>query len=461
MEKTTGDRRLPRGFAMRMQALLGEEYESFRQAMEEAPPVRGVRLNPIKAGRAEAVLAPHLLAKIPYTEDGYYCDGSLSGNHPLHLAGALYFQDPGAMSAVPAVSVKKGARVLDMCAAPGGKSAQLAAAIGETGGLLVSNEPVASRCRILAGQMERLGVKNACVTNVYPDKVASWYDRYFDLVLTDAPCSGEGMLRKSEEARQEWSEANVLACAERQRGILDAAARTVKGGGMLLYSTCTFSVEENEGAVADFLDRHPDFSLVAVNDAVRAATADGVTAGFSPALALTRRFYPHRMAGEGQFMALLHRADEAGEGGILYTPGCEKLTNEEKKAVAAFLEDTLEGALAHPVFKRGERLEIIPNGVLPPPHATFAAGVCLGSVTKGRLVPHHAFFAAYGGECRRRLDLSLDDPRLGAYLHGDTVSAEGLDDGFAALLVEGVPLGGGKVVSGVLKNYYPKGLRLP
>ncbi len=451
---------LPKAFLDRMERMLGEEYEAFRRAFQEDAPVRGVRINPLKVTDGTRMANSLGLSPIPYTTDGYYVDDTLSGTHPLHQAGALYFQDPGAMSTVAAAKPKPDWFVLDLSAAPGGKSAQLAAAIGE-GGFLLSNEPIASRCRILTGQMERLGVRNAVVTNVMPAVLASWYPHYFDFVLADVPCSGEGMFRKSAEAREEWSEARVTMCALRQKEIMEAACGCVREGGYLLYSTCTFSIEENEGMIADFLARHGEFSLCPVGDEVRAVTADGVTDGFSPTLSLARRFYPHVTAGEGQFMALLKKEGDGQRHTPRFSPVGDKLSKEEEKAVSSFLDDVLFEALPYPVKKRGERLEIVPPQLAVPPFGCFSAGVTLGTVQKGRVVPHHAFFSAYGQKFRRQLALTTEDVRTYAYLRGETVAAEELTDGWAAVTVDGCPLGGGKVVSGVLKNHYPKGLRLP
>ncbi len=441
---------------------MGEASAALFRALQEDRPVRALQLNRAKVTeRAKSVLdAVGELTPVPYDCDGFFCNDVLSGNHPLHQAGAVYFQDPGAMSAVAGVMELplKGKRVLDLCAAPGGKSLRLAAMTGETG-FLLSNEVIPSRCRVLCGNVERLGVRHAAVTNGEPSLIGGWYDRYFDLTVVDAPCSGEGMFRKSEEAVKEWSRDNVRMCADRQWDILSAVYNTVRGGGYLLYSTCTFSVEENEGIVARFLEAHPDFSLVDVSAAVQEATAPGVTAGFGEDMAKARRFYPHVAPGEGQFMALFRRAEQIGTGDVCFEDDRKRPSRQDMAVAEAFFEETLQAPLPHPVVCRGDRLVILPEQVSVPPFRCFAAGVELGQVTKGRLVPHHAFFAAYGQLCSRKLDLTSGERRAVAYLRGETVAAEDLPDGWAAVTVDGVPLGGGKVVSGVLKNHYPKGLR--
>ncbi len=453
---------LPSAFCTRMERLLGEEYPRFRRAFEEDMPVRALQFNRGKAGEAAKKTLDTVgnLSAVPYEADGFFCTEGLTGNHPLHQAGAVYFQDPGAMSAVACLPpTLRGGRVLDLCAAPGGKSAGLAALTGEQG-FLLSNEIIPSRCRMLCGNLERLGVRHAAVTNAEPAQIGAWFDRWFDVTVVDAPCSGEGMFRKSEEAVHEWSEARVRMCADRQWDILSSVYDTVRGGGLLLYSTCTFSTEENEEIVARFLQEHPDFSLADVSLAVQASTASGVTEGFCADMGKTRRFYPHVAPGEGQFMALFRRDEAVGTGTVRFACDQKKPSRQDMAVIEGFCRDALEAPLPHPVVLHGDQLVILPEQVLPPPFRCFAAGVALGEVTKGRLVPHHALFAAYGQLFARKLALTSEDSRTAAYLRGETVAAPDLSDGWAAVTVDGVPLGGGKVVAGVLKNHYPKGLRL-
>ncbi len=450
----------PEKFALRMQTMLGEDYESFRAAMEEENPVKGLRLS--EKGRENRAFLEkyYALKRLPYGLDCYELSGEFDGKHPYHRAGAFYMQDPGAMSAVAAAPVSEGMRVLDLCAAPGGKTTQLAALVGNTG-TVYSNEITPSRARILCSNIERLGLRRTVVTNASPEKVASFYDRFFDLVLIDAPCSGEGMLRKSEEARIEWSEENVAMCAARQDSILDEGAKTVRGGGYLLYSTCTFSEEENEGAVLRFLSRHADFHLCDLSPEVAAVTARGRVLDGCEELTKCARFYPHLAHGEGQFAALLRRDEAAGVGGVQTETAALRLQKAEEAAVKDFIRQTV-GELGDISFlKLGALVFIVPSDIALGGSHLMWAGVPVGEFVKGRIVPHHAFFSAYGEIFERKLELTLSDPRLGAYLHGDTVPAPDLSDGFCAVTVDGMALGGGKVVAGVLKNHYPKGLRSP
>lgn len=451
---------IPSKFLQRMATLLPEaEYEAFVTALEE-PPVRGLRVNTLKTD-AEAVLPllPFGAAPLPFAENGFYATEDKVGALPCHHAGMIYMQDPGAMSAVAAAAPKSGMTVLDLCAAPGGKSTQLAAAISPDG-VLVCNEYVPSRAKILQGNVERMGCRSAIVTNLSCDQLADFYGPVFDLVVCDAPCSGEGMLRKYEVAGEEWSEENVALCATRQREILDSATRLVAPGGRLLYSTCTFAPEENEQNVAWLLNTYPEFSLIPVADAIANATADGVATESHPELALCRRFYPHVSPGEGQFVALLQKSAEA-EKAPCRADNAKPLSKKEAETVWDFLRDTLETLPDCRLVQLREDIYLAPDIPIPP-RGVYAAGVCVGTLQKGRVVPHHQLFSAYGSHFRRKVNLKADDGRVLQYLRGEEIALtaeEGASGGYAALLFEGAPLGGGKIVGERLKNHYPKGLR--
>jgi 16S rRNA C967 or C1407 C5-methylase (RsmB/RsmF family) len=300
-----------------MRRLLGDAYPAFCEAMERESD-HALRLNRGKTDPTALLsLLPFAPAPLPVFDGGYLVPpGERPGSDPLHHAGAYYMQDPSAMATVSALPFDiSGWRVLDLCAAPGGKSTYLADLVGEEG-VLVSNEIVPSRARILLGNLERMGIGNAAVLSLDPRAVAELFDRTFDLAVVDAPCSGEGMFRKYPEAADEWSPAGVTAAAERGALILAEAAKTVREGGYLLFSTCTFAEEENEANVAAFLGTHRDFELVPISPEVAAVTRDGICgAGDPDGIALTRRFYPHIFAGEGQYIALLHRTG-GGVGGL-------------------------------------------------------------------------------------------------------------------------------------------------
>ncbi len=450
---------IPEAFLARMREMPGLDFEAFLAALE-SPAVRALRVNTLKTDvDTVRALLPFDVEALPFTENGFYAPLDKVGALPAHHAGMFYMQDPGAMCSVLATTPKSGITVLDMCAAPGGKSTQLAAAIAPHG-ILVSNEYVPARCKILQGNIERLGCRAAVVINLSTDRLADFYGSYFDLVVADVPCSGEGMFRKYEVAGEEWSEENVRLCAERGREILQNAARCVKPGGQLLYSTCTFAPEENECQIDRFLSEHPEFSLLPVAPEIANITANGVSfAGLSHDMRACRRFYPHVSPGEGQFVALLQKSADAPA-----TPSradsAVPLSQKDVQTVRDFLTQTLETLPDMRLVQLREDVYLAPDVPIPP-HGVFAAGVCVGTLQKGRLVPHHQFFSAYGKNFRRKLSLTADDPRVAAYLRGEEIPAPALagQNGFAALLYEGAPLGGGKAVDGRLKNHYPKGLR--
>lgn len=447
---------LSQDFLTKMKAELSDdELALYLSAMEKAP-TRALHANAAKEGGAITDIFRDLLTPIPYAEDGFYIETDEKlGNHPLHHAGAFYMQEPSAMMPIAAAPITPGMRVLDLCASPGGKSTQIANRIGSTG-LLVSNEIHPTRCATLAGNIERMGIRNAIVTNTDANTIGNALPSFFDAVVVDAPCSGEGMFRKMPEAALEWTPELPKLCAKRSRGILDEIAPALRPSGLLVYSTCTFSREENEDTVEYFLETHPDFTLESLPNAVLTHTA-----GESDAM---RRFYPHVARGEGQFCALLRRACDAPapEQRSGKNRGKEKapprLSEGDLKFVRSFLDEVLlPGQRPTPIPFKGS-VVLAPAVLALPEHAIYSAGVTLGSIVKGRIAPHHAFFSAYGAEFRRRLELSLDDPRLAAYLHGDTVACE-LENGWGAVTVCGYPLGGIKISSGTAKNHYPKGLR--
>ncbi|MBR5143969.1 MAG: RNA methyltransferase [Clostridia bacterium] len=446
---------LPERFTQRMKALLGEEYTEFENALDEQN-VRAIRVNTTKIQVSDFLKKTSLrLSPISYADDGFIpddCDGI--GKTAEHHAGMFYVQDPGAMATVKALNIEKGWRVLDACSAPGGKASQLASAIGNEG-LILANEYVPKRAKIIVSNFERLGIKNAVVTSLDTAKIREMFDSYFDLVLCDAPCSGEGMFRKYDEAITEWSEENVKLCADRQREILNNLAPTVKAGGYLLYSTCTYSREENEDTVSAFLSEHPDFSLCQVNEKIKAATADGIDG-----MNATRRFYPHITKGEGQFIALMKKDENSGNmPTILYKENVKAPTKDEIAAVKKFISENISGEIEGRIIKWGEFLALIPHDLPIPPYSVFMPGVMLGEVKKGNFFPHHQFFSAYGNLFKRCEMLSRDDSRVEKYLRGEEIDSKTNENGWCAVIYEGVALGGGKISNGRVKNHYPKGLR--
>ena len=452
---------LPEKFKEKMRPLLGDEYELFEKALTEDDSVRSFRINTVKVKNPETVKEALADGKIPYEENGYYLKNGITvGRNAFHHAGAIYMQDPGAMAALSAVDIKMGARVIDLCAAPGGKSTKLAEAVGEDG-FLVSNEYVPKRAKLLVGNLERLGIKNAIVTSLDTKTLAELFDGVFDLAVVDAPCSGEGMFRKSEEALAEWSEENVRLCQERQREILNNAAGLVAPCGTLLYSTCTFSVEENEDNVLWFLNEHEDFSLLPVNERLLPYTAPAVMKEGAPdeLSVCARRFYPHIAKGEGQFVALFKKSGTAGEGEFLYKDRSIEPSKTELNAAYDFLRDTLVKIPDARITKQGENLVLISHGCPVPPKSVFLSGVLLGEMRGKLIFPSHHFFSAYGELFKNKIDLDPCDEKLEKYLRGEEIPAPKDMKGWCAVCVSGITLGGAKASCGTAKNHYPKGLR--
>ena len=447
---------LPQEFESRMKKLLGEQYGDYLKALEQ-PAVKGFRVNTDKISLEDfKKINPFGNEKIPYVENGFYLDATKAGNHPYHHAGMIYIQEPGAMAPVECVDIDPSWCVLDMCAAPGGKSTQAKLKLGEKG-ILVSNEIISSRCKILTGNIERLGFQNTVTTCMDPKKIAKTFPETFDFIIVDAPCSGEGMFRKEEIAITEWSEANVTMCAERQQGILNEAVKALKVGGTILYATCTFSLEENEMVVDSFLKNHPDFTLLPVKVAVKNATADGIHFDGCECENITdcRRFYPHLSKGEGQFMAVLRHNGEA--------VATAKPKPQQKEKIEKLVFDFLDNCLSdynkeNVMMYNGNAVYFTPDFAVPK-GAAFSCGVTIGEIRKNYIQPHHQFFMALGKYFRRKIELSADSEALKKYLHGEEIDVT-CENGWAVITVDGCSVGGVKVVSGKAKNHYPKGLRM-
>lgn len=434
-------------FVERMKGLLGEDgFEKYSLELTREGK-RALRINPLK--KPEEI--PFELTPVPYCDYGYYFDFDRIGQHPLHHAGAIYVQEPAAMVPIASVEIKEDFKILDTCASPGGKSTQAAAYLGENG-FIISNEISPQRAKVLSGNLERLGLKNAVVTSADVKTLTEGFRDFFDLVIVDAPCSGEGMFRKEPDALRDWSVENVLTCAKRQKDIIEGAAAAVAGGGYLLYSTCTFSKEENEDVVNDFLLNHPEFSLVSPKASILPYTVGGVGND------KMRRFYPHIAFGEGQFTALMQK--EEGERGE-YTGKTllEELNREERAITEKFLDEALEEYNKDFLFKFKDNIVYIDPEIPVPEKITYSAGVTVGEIKKGYIQPHHSLFSSMGTKFKRKIALNYEDKRLNAYLFGESIFAD-CENGYVAILVSGVALGGGKAVNGQIKNHYPKGLRI-
>ncbi|MGN1031300.1 MAG: hypothetical protein ACI4PQ_06825 [Butyricicoccaceae bacterium] len=441
---------LPEAFCDRMRALLGEAYDIFLNSYQ-AEAVRALRVNTTKISVSDfADAADFSIAPIPYTSDGFYFTAEKIGSHPLHHAGAFYVQDPSAMIPALCAPIPQDAYVLDLCAAPGGKSSQLADAL-QTSGVLVSNEIMPARSKVLFQNLERQGFRNTIITSRRPDQLAEWFESVFDVVLVDAPCSGEGMFRKYPFAQDEWSEENVRLCAARQRDILPSALRCLKPNGTLIYSTCTFSPEENEEIVHWLIEEY-GMALCTVPQQITDHTAAGID------LPQARRFYPHIAPGEGQFAVILRKPDDEFSPTFHYNDSSRPLSRAEYDAVRQTMGDAITFDEL-PLRMYQNRVIIPPHPDFPLPPKTVNCGVTVGELRKNRLIPHHQFFMAYGSAFRNQLELALDDPRLEQYLHGLEIADDTVANGWGVITVCGCPLGGFKASGGRLKNHYPKGLR--
>ncbi|MBP6786580.1 MAG: RsmF rRNA methyltransferase first C-terminal domain-containing protein [Candidatus Promineofilum sp.] len=472
----------PAEFLARMCELLGpQEFPAFRDAFEQRP-YAGLRVNTLKISIPDFIsIAPFSLAPIGDWEPAGFIvtDDSRPGRHPYHDAGLYYLQEPSAMAAAAILSAAPGERVLDLAAAPGGKATQLAALMGgpapaapvsalrralDEEGLLVANDVHAGRARLLADNLARWGALNVLVTQDEPQRVASAFGPVFDRVLIDAPCSGEGMIRRRESL--EWSEAIVAACARRQRGILAVAPELVRPGGQLLYATCTFAPEENEQVVAGFLAERPDFQL---NDPPRAAAFERGRPEWAAAppdiagqLARAVRLWPHRFPGEGHFLALLRR--ETREVAPAEDPGRAPLrppSAEEMKLWRAFADASLAVDIPDErLHAHNGRLYLRPKTDLPTGRIRLVrCGLLLGEVRPGRFHPAHDLaLALAAADAAQSFDRPPDHPQLVGYLSGAGLSENG-PDGWVLVTVGGFGLGWGKRVGGRIKNHYPPYLR--
>lgn len=427
---------LPEAFEQRMRERLGSAFPAFLRSYE-APPAKGLRVNTLKISPREfSRRAPFPLEPVPWEESGFYHTAEKAGGDVYHFAGLYYLQEPSAMCAAPLVAAKAGERVLDLCAAPGGKTAQLAAAMGGEG-VLVSNDVDFPRAKILSQNVERLGVRNCAVTNAPPDRLAERFPAFFDKILADAPCSGEGMFKKEPNAIPEWSEEGVARCARRQREILESAARLLAEGGTLVYSTCTFAEEEDEWQIEEFLKRHSEFSLEA-----------------------QRKLYPHEVRGEGHFAAVLRKHfSPSGEVAARGRPFPVRRDGAAERAFSEFAADFFEAPVEGTVTTLSDgRMYLLPSGA--PDFGNLRLlrlGVELGEWDGKRFTPAHALAMALGGGARRKISLTREEAER--YLRGEQLEAD-CANGWAAVCAEEFPLGLGKCVGGQVKNHLPKALRM-
>ena len=429
---------LPELFLERMKNQLGEEYEDFLSSLER-PRAVALRVNPLKTQEIPAL--PFLMDPVPWEPMGYYYDPQARpGLHIYHEAGVYYLQEASAMAPVALLDPQPGERILDLCAAPGGKTTQIAGRMRGKG-FLVCNEINPKRARILSQNMERMGVSNALTLNEHPANLSKHFPQYFDRVLVDAPCSGEGMFRKEEAAVTDWSPETVEMCAARQKEILHSAAQMVRPGGRLVYSTCTFAPSEDEGAVAEFLKSHPEFTPEAVE-----------APWFQPGENGSFRMWPHKLLGEGHFAAVLRKAEGEEPDEVEAIPG-EKLP-QQWLSFGKELNITLpEGKALH----FGQTLYWVPSR-LPSLRGlkVMRPGLELGTAKKDRFEPAHAL-ALWLGSCFNEISFPADSKEMKDYIHGDVIPGE--RKGWCLVKADGYSIGWGKGDGSRIKNHYPKAFR--
>lgn len=421
---------LPEKFVSRMRDQLGGEAEQFLASYAQ-PPYKGVRVNTLKISPQDFLnLGLFETQPVPWESNGFYVDDEKPGKNVFHAAGLYYVQEPSAMCAAPLLGVKPGERVLDLCSAPGGKGTQMAQAMrGE--GIIFLNEINFSRAKILSRNVERLGITNAVVTCAEPQKLARFFENYFDKILVDAPCSGEGMFRKQPEAVEEWSEQNVHSCAERQSKIMESAAKMLAADGSMVYSTCTFSEEEDEERVRAFLSSHCDFSLVE-----------------------ERRIFPHRQKGEGHYAALMKKSGGERCDIKLLRPTADKKT---LAPALDFLKKTVKTNFKN-IHSVGGTLYSLPDEMPDIPVQTLRAGICLGTVTGSRFEPDHALAMCLTPDSAQCVE--VDEVTALKYLAGETFACAEELSGWKVVTHKGFPLGWCKCVNGTAKNHLPKGIRI-
>lgn len=462
----TDVRQLPEAFLLKMQELLGEEFGQYLESFkEEWKP--GLRVNTLKLSPKElAELVPWNLEPVPWADNGFYYDGTLDGEvlrpskHPAYYAGLYYLQEPSAMTPAAMLPVVPGDRVLDLCAAPGGKSTELASKL-KGRGMLVSNDISYSRARALLKNLELAGAANICVTSEAPEKLAGVWPEFFDKILVDAPCSGEGMFRRDEDMVKDWNEKGPEYYVPIQRQILSQAAAMLRPGGYMLYSTCTFSVEEDEENVAYVLEEFPQMQLCCLDlDKV-----PGACGGFG--LSGCMRLFPHRLKGEGHFLALM-RKKGGDDGGKEILPPMDPGTAgkrvravEKEKELDAFLRQSGAEWDYERIVIHQDNAYYLPEGLAwNLPLRFLRTGLFLGELKKGRFEPSQALaMSMKAGQFPNTVSFPGGDSRVLRYLKGETISLEGDEGpvkGWCLAAMEGFPLGWAKGTGMSLKNkYYP------
>lgn len=456
--------KLSTGYQQQMQNLLGKEYPSFLCSYQESAS-KSLRINPLKIS-PESFLAKQLfdLQPIPWCPEGFYYNPKQDrpGKHVYHAAGLYYIQDASAMAPVEALDPQPGEKILDLCAAPGGKTTQIAAKMNNQG-LLLANEVDQKRGNALVENLERLGVTNSIVLQALPEQLQTRFPHFFDRILIDAPCSGEGMFRKDRDARERWSRRLVEKCHPLQSSILQSAAKMLRSGGRLVYSTCTFNPWENEAVIEQFLQQHPDFQLKKLPQAqlYQPGRPDWLPSANHP-LELTARLWPHQLRGEGHFVAVIEKKETDHTHQPRKTPKKKYISSSVVEYIQNFVQQTLNNINMNRdnLVLFGEHLYLT-NPALPPLEQlrVIRPGQYLGQVKRSHFHPSHAWALALAPkQVQRVINFAHNDPGLHAYLQGETLPVD-VGSGWTIVTVDHHSLGWGKTVQGMLKNHYPKWLR--
>ena len=457
---------LPQSFIENMSEILGPELDEYLESYEK-PKFTGLRVNTSKISveEFERINPFKSLRRVPWTPNGYYyTEEDAPTKHPYYYAGLYYIQEPSAMTPASVLPIEEGERVLDLCAAPGGKATELGAKLNHTG-LLVANDASASRTKALLKNLEVFGLPNILVTSEMGDKLDRYFHEYFDKILIDAPCSGEGMFRKQAHMIPAWERQGPEVFSKMQREILDQAANLLKPGGTMLYSTCTFDPKENEQVIEHLLKTYPEFRILKI--APYEGFVQGmpeVTESRDPSLADTVRIFPHKMKGEGHYLALVQKGEPCDrvKGELTGGKGKKKLPEELEE----FLNDVKKEIRTDLLDIHGERVYVMPAGLPNLKGLRFLrTGLLLGELKKKRFEPSQAFaMTLKKDDYEKIVDLPLEDDRVSRYLKGETLDVDDLVEmkakGWYLVCVDGYPLGWGKLANGTLKNKYLPGWRL-
>ena len=442
---------LPIEFCERMRELTGDEYDDFIKSYDTQIN-KGIRINTLKCSDSLPIL--NSCEKIQWCEDGYYADNLIiNGNHPYHASGVVYFQEPSAMAVACGMPIGENVKILDLCAAPGGKTTHIGARMGNHG-LLLSNEIIPKRAAVLSENVERMGLTNTIVTNESPRQLSERFEGFFDGIIVDAPCSGEGRFRIEPQAVEEWSVNHTLSCAVRQKNILDDAYKMLKCGGYIMYSTCTFSYDENESVVQYMIDKY-NMQLCHIDG------LDMLSDGIGDGMQDCRRIFPHKNKGEGHFMALLRRTEESNPAKVHQKKKEKRKDTQLDLAINLYREfekSALNTKLDGEFVLFGDNLYLMPEYINLDKLRVLRCGLHLGIIKRNRFEPSHALSHALPADMYiNRIEFSLNSDEIKRYMHGETLSNS--MNGWCIITADSYSIGWGKGSNGIVKNHYPKALR--